>query len=165
MDGELTYALVSSVHVHVHKSKIYDFLFFLIFRSQVITGRNLYNFINAEIVVRKDLYIHCLLIKLIEKSWAQYLSYSMLRSCPCILDILELRNDFEHLLSVHCYILIQELFDTVWAKVQEYRYLFKSVRICRLIYMEHIWKDIRNSGIYVRVQFPIHLRKEIPKDN
>lgn len=107
--------------VHLHKSEVYEIFSLLIFRCDVITWWNLQYFVYTKIVVWKIFYCHCLLKKLVQKARVQYLAYRMLRTCPVVLNMLELRNYFNHLLSVHLNILIEEFLDTIGAEIQKYR--------------------------------------------
>jgi hypothetical protein len=125
-----------------HESEIYNLPSFFVLCCNVVAWRNLQNFIHANVVVCNIFHVLSFLKKLIEQSRIKNLTNSMLRTCPVILNVLKLREYFNHLLSIDGHILVQKLFNAVRTKIQKHGQLFQLIWISGFIHMDDVGKDI-----------------------
>lgn len=105
------------------------------------------------------------MVKLVQQPRVQYLTYCLLRACPAVLNVLKLRYYFAHLIPVNTYVFIKEFLYAVRTEIQKYRQLLKLFIVCRLIDVNDIGEDFRESGKNVGVQSPLDLGQEIAEDS
>ena len=123
------------------------------------------NFVHAEVVVRKVFELVGLLEEPVEETGVEDLTDSVLGAGPAVLDVLELRNDFAHLIAVNGDVFIQEFLDTVGTEVQENGDLLQLIIIGGLIDMNDIRKYFRQSGKHIGIDPPLDLGQKVPKDS
>lgn len=123
------------------------------------------NFVYAEIVVGKVFELVGLLEEPVEETGVENLADSVLGAGPAVLYVLELGNDFAHLIAVNGDVFIEELLDTVGTEVQENGDLLQLIIIGGLIDMNDIGKYFRQGGKHIVIDPPLDLGQKVPKDS
>jgi hypothetical protein len=155
--------IVARPVVDLHVPEVVYLFPFLCLGCNVIAGRNLEDLIHTKIVVWKVFQLIGFLVKLVQKTRVQDLTYGLLGTGPAVLNVLKLRNYFAHLFPVNTYVLVKELLNTIGTEIQKYRQFLEFVIIRGLIDMNHIREHFRESGKNIRVEPPFDFGQKVSK--
>lgn len=78
------------------------------------------------------------------------------------LQMLELREELQHLLPDERDVLVQKFLHGVGAEVEEHGEVLERGRISRLIDVDDVGENLRQIVVDVVVQSPLHLAQEVP---
>jgi hypothetical protein len=79
------------------------------------------------------------------------------------LQMLELREELQHLLPDERDVLVEKFLDGVGAEVEKHGEMLDSGGVCRLIDMNDVGEDLCQIVVDVVVQPPLHLAQEVPE--